>query len=375
MKMLVDIARPRRQGHVGSVLLVFGCLAFAACGDSAGERAAGQPDSQAAPETLKTCAGPPESASMTVMADWLPFAGEGPLVSADVAELFEKEGLSVDVSYPASPGDPIKFAASGRQNIVVTYMPAVMLAQEQELPVISLGVNLRHMNLGIGSLTSANIKSPADLKGKTIAITPKPEALAYLETMLESAGLTMDDVKTVDPGFGIAALLLQKKADAAYISPNISGIPVQDQLEEEEGSSEKLEFMQFTDHGVPELYYLIYAANEDWAAENPNTVCHFMAAIGEGAKLWEQDDTAQPALRYMAEHDDVFTLDQQERMRQEFLEIDQWRNEDGFALVQDEKVWADSLAWAKERGVVKKIESADSYFTNAYVPLDPAARP
>lgn len=340
-------------------------LAMTACAGSTDEPGTG-PAAQS--DAADGCSGPPESEEVSFMAHYLAGSYFGPIIAADKAKLFEKQGLTVDIEYPANPENLLQYVASGRKDIAVSFMPTTIMAREQGIPVVSVAAFNRILDVGIASLSSANITSPADLKGKTIAMTPKPEAIAYLKSMLATAGLTIDDVTVVNPGYGTETILLEKKADAAYSSVTNSLIPIRRSLREK-NSTEKIEFMPFTEHGVPALYYYVLVSNEQWAAENKNTICHFLVALEGGLKLFSDDPTAKPALDFMTQKNSVFTADDHTSMRDAYLENGAWKAvEGGTAWTQEEELWKTALTWARDRGLVDEVEDPATYFTNASMP-------
>jgi TRAP transporter TAXI family solute receptor len=80
-------------------------------------------------------------------------------------------------------------------------------------------------NLSVGTAKDANIKKPADLKGKRVAWVRGADALNIgVEAILAFAGLTWNDVKKVEfPGFGASwEGMVNGQVDAAFAS-TVSG--------------------------------------------------------------------------------------------------------------------------------------------------------
>ena len=113
------------------------------------------------------CDGPPESKSVKMLGDWLPWAAQAPFIAA-VAEghYYKAEGLDFELIQPANPADTIKLVAAQSVHFTMTYVPDIMQAREQGVPIISVAALLRPLTTGLEVRGDSGIKSPADLKGK-----------------------------------------------------------------------------------------------------------------------------------------------------------------------------------------------------------------
>ena len=81
-------------------------------------------------------------------------------------------------------------------------------------PPLQLGERPRYPRDG-------SITKPPDLRGKIVAVSNLPSTRAEVKTLLESAGLTEDDVTLVDPGFGGFTMFLEGKVDANWGLSNV----------------------------------------------------------------------------------------------------------------------------------------------------------
>lgn len=90
--------------------------------------------------------------------------------------------------------------------------PAVLAGVDQGVKVKSLGVFLQTTPASVQSFASQNIKSPADLKGKTIAGTAGDALSKTFPIFLKKNGLAESDVKVqnTDPAGKIAAVMSGK---------------------------------------------------------------------------------------------------------------------------------------------------------------------
>ena len=90
----------------------------------------------------------------------------------------------------------------------------MLLAREQGLDVVAVAALVDRPLTSMIWLGDSGIDGIADLRGKTIATAGIPYQDAYLETILARAGLSPDDVKTVNVGLGLLPAILSGRADA-----------------------------------------------------------------------------------------------------------------------------------------------------------------
>jgi ABC-type nitrate/sulfonate/bicarbonate transport system substrate-binding protein len=309
----------------------------------------------------QNCSGSPESPEVTLMGDWLPWASQGPFIAADIAGYYKDEGLTFKLIAPANPADPIKLVARNRVQFSLTYVPEIMISRDTAIPVTSVATTLRVLSSGLFFKSDSGIKTPADLKGKTLGVGPKLDAQAYLASVLAAGGLTKADVTIVDPGFSHVPMLLAGKIDAAHGLTYSEGLVADEELAKEH--KPPVSWFLYRSYGVPAFYYQVLATNEDWAKSHPNTVCRFLRASLKGLDLWMAKPEA--ALTQIIKQDDAFTPEQHRKMY-EATKSD-WRS-NGVAFRQDAKVWAEARDWALKQKLITVGEDESGYFTNAYLP-------
>ena len=98
--------------------------------------------------------------------------------------------MIVQPQVPSDPSAPIKEVAAGRADLAVSYEPEVLLAQDKGLDVQAVGAIVDQPLTSLISLPKAGIASAADLQGKTVGTAGIPYQTDYLETILQSAGLS-----------------------------------------------------------------------------------------------------------------------------------------------------------------------------------------
>ena len=159
--------------------LVAGVIA-AGCGDSSSSGSA--PPGTTAPPT-----------NLTVALDWYPNPDHVGLFSAMDKGMFAARGLTVQTEEPSDVSDPIKLVAAGRADVGISYEPEMFFAQQKDTPVVAVAALVPRALNSIIANTDDGIRSVADLKGKTIGEDGSKSTAAYLDTVLDHAGIDPDD--------------------------------------------------------------------------------------------------------------------------------------------------------------------------------------
>lgn len=308
------------------------------------------------------CGKPAEVNKISVVADWLPWSSQGPFYAASMKGYYKEEGLDVEIISPASGTDPIKLVARQRADFAMTYVPDIMAARDTGIPVVSVAAMLRPLAYGMIVAPELGIDSPAGFKGKTVGVSAIPATRAYFDTMLASANLTQKDLEVVDPGYSNVTLLMAGKL-SAISGLSYSELMTANEQRAKDGKPPYL-YWPFTKYGVPDFYFMVLAANENWLKEHPATACRFLRATEKGYKEFAADpDTYN---KFFASKNDVFNLQDHANMTK--LTLPDWLSADQKLLVQDAKVWQDAQDWAMKNKLISVGSKPEEYFTNAYLP-------
>ena len=307
------------------------------------------------------CDDPPEMTEIIVMGDWIAWSSQGPIIAAQLNDYYTDEGLEVELMSPPHAGDAIKYAATERVAFSMSYVADVLIARDEGIPIISVAALMRRMPLGLAVVGDSGIKTVQDLKGKTLGVNPYPFALAGLRTLLKSAGLTEDDVKVVDPGFGYWQLLMTNKIDAGY-GLDTADPPVLNPMLAKEGRP-PVEWFLYRDYGVPDFYYEVLVTSENWAQKNPAAACRFLRATRKGLEEFSREP--EPVNVEISIRNEVYTLVQHRALTEGTM--GEWKDAKGNAFIQDASIWAAARDWAVEYELISEGLDASKYFTNEYL--------
>ena len=128
---------------------------------------------------------------------------------------YKEEGLDVTIK-PGGPDiAPEQVLAGGGADVVVDWMPAALAAREKGAAMVNIAQPFKRSGLELTCRADTGIKTPADLKGRTLGVWFYGNEYPFLNWM-GKLGLKTDGspggVKVLKQGFNVDPLL-QKQAD------------------------------------------------------------------------------------------------------------------------------------------------------------------
>ena len=151
---------------------------------------------------------------ITVLLDWFINPDHAPLIIAEQQGLFEKAGLNVTLVEPADPSLPPKLAAAKKADLAISYQPSLMVDLNNDLPLMRVGTIVNSPLNSLVVLAESDIQSVKDLQGKTVGFSVGGFEDAVLGAMLETHGLTLNDVRLVNVNFALSPSLYAGQVDA-----------------------------------------------------------------------------------------------------------------------------------------------------------------
>ena len=148
------------------------------------------------------------------------WVGYGPLYIAKEKGFFDEEGLEVELIVMEDPKLRFPALAAGQIDVAVSTVDTVLnyLSDQQGYRYLFAIDNSKG---GDGIVAAKDIESVADLKGKSVAYAEGSVSQFYLGDLLKKAGLSLEDVETMNMTAG--------DAGAAYVpsgsTPRSPGSP------------------------------------------------------------------------------------------------------------------------------------------------------
>jgi putative hydroxymethylpyrimidine transport system substrate-binding protein len=235
-------------------------------------------------DKLTAAGAPPQS--LTLMLDWFPNADHVGLYTAQADGDFSKAGLDVHVQVPTDPATPLQLLAAGKVDLAISYEPELLLARDKGQPLVAIAAVVQRPLTSIVSLGSKHITQPSQLRGKTVGDAGIPYQHAYLQTILQQAGVPRKSVKEVNVGSNLVPAMLSGRVDAtlgAYW--NYEAIQL-----EQMGKHPNVIHMESA--GVPPYNELVLVARENEVANRTNILRRFVQALGRGYASVRSDPQA-----------------------------------------------------------------------------------
>jgi putative hydroxymethylpyrimidine transport system substrate-binding protein len=236
--------------------------------------------------------------SVSLQLDWYPNPDHVGLYTAIDRGFFERHGLIVKPRQPSDVSDPIKLVAAGRADFGISYEPELFFAQQHDAPVVAVSAIIPTALNSVIVPGDAGVRTPADLRGKTIGVDGSDSTSAYLDTMLRHVGLDPEhDVHTVNVGFNLLPALLGGKVDA--IAGGFQNI----EAAQLDVRGLKPVVFPVDEYGVPTYDELVVVANSDRLKSDAGyrkVVHSFVAALRAGTRYAKSHP--QAALAAMRAH-------------------------------------------------------------------------
>lgn len=217
------------------------------------------------------------------------------VLMADWQQYFRDAGLEATVYSPARPNRPIEYVTDGTVDVGISREPEVAIAQSEGIPVVAIGSLVSEPTAAMIWLGDSKIDKIADLKGQTVATAGLPFEEELLESVLRRAGLSLDDVKLEDVGYGLVHALVKGRAAATFGGGwNLEGVQL-----EEMGLDPVVTRVE--ELGVPPYDEFVVIAPRDSLAKDPQLYRDFMAAVRRGTATSVKD----PDLAFEVVNEDV----------------------------------------------------------------------
>jgi putative hydroxymethylpyrimidine transport system substrate-binding protein len=150
---------------------------------------------------------------LIVVLDWFVNPNHAPLFVAQQEGFFKQQGIEVKFIPPADTSEGEKMVSANKADIAVTYQPTLAYKTANGLPLIHFATLIDSPLNCLTVLKNGPIRTIKDLKGKRIGYSAIGTDNIMLDTMLKTAGLSINDIKLVNVKFNLTQALLTGKID------------------------------------------------------------------------------------------------------------------------------------------------------------------
>ncbi|MEU7985587.1 ABC transporter substrate-binding protein [Streptosporangium canum] len=218
----------------------------------------------------------------------LPIPDSAALYIANKRGFFQKEGLTVDIQVVQGGAQAQQGLFGGSLDATQTnYVSTFLAASAGNKPkIISDLYQATPNSFNLMVAKDSSIKSPADLKGKKIAVNSlRNIGTLSVTSVLKTHGLTDKDVEFLEFPFpDMAGKLEQGVVDAAWMTePHLTAV------QKNIGAQKLADTMVDSTADFPIAGVIV---TEDFANKNPKTVAAFQRAVAEAQKISASDRKA-----------------------------------------------------------------------------------
>ena len=198
---------------------------------------------------------------------------------------YHAEGLNVDLSYVGSVTASVQQLIGGSIDFGYTTCEVALQAIEKGADVSIIGSTT--IKYPYSMMSARDVKSAADLKGKTVSLPPPRQDIAiFFDRWLKENGVATADVDKVYDGATpnrYAALASGAVAAAAISQPF-------DFKAEAEGYNKLVDFGVY----VKDYAFVVILARKPWLKENADATRRYLSAVARSIN-WFYDRTNRPA--------------------------------------------------------------------------------
>ncbi len=132
-----------------------------------------------------------------LMLNWYTYSEHAPFYLGKDKGFFDAEGIDLDIQEGRGSAVTVQAVAAGSATFGYVDVPTMIKAAAKGAPVKAVGVALQTSAMSVMGFTDKNIKTPKDIVGKTVAMTPGDSMSQIWPLFLKKTGLQESQFKTV----------------------------------------------------------------------------------------------------------------------------------------------------------------------------------
>ncbi|MBB5499953.1 NitT/TauT family transport system substrate-binding protein [Paraburkholderia sp. MM5384-R2] len=209
---------------------------------------------------------------ITILTSWYAQAEHGGFYQAQATGLYKKAGLDITIKMGGPQVNGMQLLVGGQADFILGYDFQVLSSVEAGIPVTTVAASFQFDPQGM--LTHDDVKSLADLKGKTILVAGSGRTSWWpwlKEKYGYSDGQTRPYTFNIQPFFADANVAMQAYPSSETFQADRANV--------------KTHFFLFADAGYPP-YNTTIVGMKKTLAEKPDVVARFVKASMEGWKSY-----------------------------------------------------------------------------------------
>lgn len=336
----------RRRATVAAATAAAAMLALTGCGSSNTENAS-------------TADG---STSANLMLNWYPYGEHAPFYYGVQEGIFAKHGIDLTIDAGQGSTKTAQAVGTSKTDFGWADTPAVLSNIDKGVQIKSAGVFLQTTPSAVQVFADSGIENPADLVGRTIAVSAGDAPTTTFPIYLEKAGVPADQVtqQSLDAA-GKMAAMLSGRVDGLIGFAHDQGPTIANK------SGREVRYLKYSDAGL-NFYSNGLIVNDATIDGNPELVQSMVDATSEAFTA----AAANPEAAVEA----MVGKDPQMPPREVLLE--QWQQTIPLLTtpatanqppgVNDPQDWATTIATLSEAGLLESAKDAGEYWDASFAP-------
>jgi NitT/TauT family transport system substrate-binding protein len=226
------------------------------------------------------------SQKVTLLLNFYLYSEHAPFFLGVERGYFAKENIDLDIQEGRGSVSTVQAVANGTAQFGYADFASVVKAAVKDAPVLTVGILLQTSPMAIIALKESKIATPADLRGKTVALTPGDSLSQIWPLFLKKTNLSESDVKIVagDARTKVNAVI-NNQADAML------GYLMDQNLKIEDATHKPVVTIPFSTYGI-NLMSSCIVVSKATAQDNADLVRRFMRAATRAVEDSEKDPAA-----------------------------------------------------------------------------------
>src|SRR5580693_1400415 len=144
-----------------------------------------------------------------LLLNWYVYSEHAPFFLGLERGYFAEEGIDLQIQEGRGSVPTVQAVAGGSADFGYADVASMIKAAAQGAPVVTTGVLLQKSPMALIGLAERNIRTPADMRGKTVALTPGDSLSLVWPLLLKKMGLKEDELTIVsgDPQTKLNAVI------------------------------------------------------------------------------------------------------------------------------------------------------------------------
>ena len=209
---------------------------------------------------------------VTLLLNWYVYSEHAPFFMGKEKGYYEAEGIDLDIQEGRGSAVSIQAVAANSATFGYVDVPTMIRAATKGAPVKAVGVALQLSPMSVMGLAEKNIKTPKDIIGKTVAMTPGDSMSQIWPLFLKKTGLQEGQYKVVS-GDGQTKLnaVINGQADL------LLGYVMDQNIKIQDATKKPVTVIRFADYGITMVSSGLIA-HKDTLANKADLVRRFMRA-------------------------------------------------------------------------------------------------